>query len=202
MQFLIRGKFYVKSHRKKKKERRGNVETSIPKVTIDCILGASQVLSNLDIDTMAVPLQEEEEYEVIYISDQDEDGDEVHWVAISAAKPSKKETKDVIVISSDEEDDESDNGSKKDGDKTNEDQPMDIQVKTEEGTTIAINVFPHFLVGQVMWLAHPKMSPNYGYPWADYQITFEGRVLNECRTFSDYNIHTGCTLHHVKRLDA
>ena len=66
------------------------------------------------MDTMTAPSQEEEEHEVIYISDHDDDEeDEVHWVAISAAKPSNKENIDAeaLVISSDE--DESDNATKK-----------------------------------------------------------------------------------------
>ena len=141
------------------------------------------------MDTMTAPSQEEEEHEVIYISDHDDDEeDEVHWVAISAAKPSNKENIDAeaLVVSSDE--DESDNATKKEGDNKNKDQPLKIQVLTEEGTIFPVHVFPHFLVSMVMWLAHQQRSLNYAYTGTDCQLAFEGKVLNELRTITDYKI--------------
>ena len=97
--------------------------------------------------------------EIIYLSDHtDDEGEDVHWVSVLSAKAPPES----ISISSDEEEETSDKivAKKKEDRRTEKDQPFTIHVQLEEGEeTIDVSVFPHFMVGQIMWLLQPKMPP-------------------------------------------
>ena len=103
----------------------------------------------------------------VYISDNsDDEGDDVHWVSVFSAKAPPK-VAESIVLSADKDEEASDMivAKKKEDRRTDQDKPLTIHVKLEEGATIDVSVFPHFMVGQIMFLLQPKMPPNYGYPW-------------------------------------
>jgi len=73
---------------------------------------------------------------------------------------------------------------------------MRIFLKTLTNKTLTMNVEPSDTIGLFKYFTNIKE----GIPIDQQRLVFAGRPLENHRTFADYNIQKGCTLHLVLRL--
>ena len=97
----------------------------------------------------------------------------------------KKDTEDqddAVYISSDDDGDSDSSEESNVG-------PLKVFLKTPEGRTLTLHVFPHFSIETVRWLIHEQRKLRSG----DH-LMFERKILFDYLSVSDYNIQEESTL--------
>ena len=84
-------------------------------------------------------------------------------------------------------------------------EPVDVNVKMPTGKTIWLSIFSPYTIESVKHEISktegipPEISKTEGIPPHCQQLTFTGRVLEDGRTYCDYDIEDGSTLDLVVR---
>ena len=97
-------------------------------------------------------------------------------------KKDAEDKDDAVYISSDDDDDSDSSEESNVG-------PLKVFLKTPDGRTLTLHLFPHFSIRTVKWLIHEQRRLRPG-----DQLMFKGKILIDDLTVSDYNIQEESTL--------